>query len=92
MNRLLQRRRTLAIGIAALACAAFLPVLDNGFVGLDDGDLITRNPMVRRGLSWRGAAYAFTSLDTGNWHPITWLSHALDCQIFGLNPAGPPAS
>ena len=49
---------------------------------------ITDNPHVRAGLTWATVKWAFTTYDKANWHPLTWLSHALDCELFGLNPAG----
>jgi len=55
------------------------------FVNYDDDLYVYVNPMVRSGLSLRGTAWAFTSLYI-NWHPLTWLSHMLDVQLFGLNP------
>jgi len=63
-------------------------VVANGFVSLDDVDYITSNPMVRGGLSWRGAAWAFTTFHAANWHPLTWISLQLDVGLFGLAPAG----
>lgn len=60
----------------------------NSFISLDDPTYITENPVVREGLTTQGIAWAFTSTYAENWHPITWLSHMLDIQIFGLSPAG----
>lgn len=57
------------------------------FLNLDDDLYVTENTHVRAGLSWGTFAWAMTSTE-GNWHPLTWLSHALDCQLFRLNPAG----
>lgn len=56
---------------------------------MDDQTYVTGNPHVQEGLSWSTIRWAFTSTETAAyWHPVTWLSHALDCQLFGLNPAG----
>ena len=74
----------LLLGIT-LAC--FWPVGRLGFTGYDDWDYVTHNPMVRVGFSLDGLVWAFTSGAASNWHPLTWLSHMLDCQLFGLNPA-----
>ena len=75
--------------VLALATIAFYtPVVHNGFTNFDDDAYIVRNPHVRAGLTWQIFKWAFTSYDAANWHPLTWLSHALDCQLFGLNPAG----
>ena len=58
------------------------------FLNYDDQDYITDNRMVTAGLTLRGIVWAFTTDHSGNWHPLTWLSHMLDCSLFGLNPAG----
>ena len=77
-----------SLALAALVFAAFQPALNNGFVGYDDPDYVTSNLTVQQGLKWAGIKWAFTSTDAANWHPLTWLSHMLDVQLFGLNPAG----
>ena len=59
------------------------------FVTLDDYTFIVENPPVVQGLSWSGVRWAFTEAYSPNWHPVTWLSHMLDCSAFGLD-AGPP--
>ena len=51
-------------------------------------DYITDNPHVKAGLTWPGIVWAFQSGYAANWHPLTWISHMLDCQLYGLNPAG----
>lgn len=63
-------------------------VLQNDFVKYDDYTYIVENPYVRAGLTLKGIVWAFTSACAANWHPLTWLSHMLDVQLFGLNPAG----
>ena len=55
------------------------------FVTYDDPDYVTANPHVQAGLTFAGAAWAFTTGFAGNWFPLTWLSHMLDCQLFGLD-------
>ncbi|HEX5219242.1 MAG TPA: tetratricopeptide repeat protein [Verrucomicrobiae bacterium] len=82
------RLAVVSLGLAALVFAAFQPAFDNGFVGYDDPDYVTSNPTVQQGLNWAGIKWAFTSTEAANWHPLTWLSHMLDVQMFGLNPAG----
>lgn len=64
------------------------PVVRNDFVKFDDPEYITANRQVRSGMSRETARWAFTSIEQGNWHPLTWISHALDCGLFGLNPVG----
>jgi len=57
-------------------------------VNYDDPDYIIGNAHVTGGLTWANVVWAFTSNDAANWHPLTWLSHMMDCQLFGVNPAG----
>jgi tetratricopeptide (TPR) repeat protein len=57
-----------------------------GFVNLDDPLYITQNSHTQAGLSWENVRWAFTAMDASNWHPVTWLSHMLDVQIFGVRP------
>lgn len=71
----------LMTGTAAL----FLPVAWHEFVNYDTPLYITDNPMVRDGLSWRGVVWAFTEYHSSHWHPLTLVSHMLDCSLFGLN-------
>jgi protein O-mannosyl-transferase len=65
--------------------AVYWQVLGNGFC-FDDGKYITSNEHVSTGLTWENFKWAFTSGYASNWHPLTWLSHMLDCQVFKLNP------
>ena len=74
--------------LAALVLAAYGPALNCGFVPLDDPAYVTQNPYIQNGLTWQSVAWAFRAGYASNWHPLTWLSHALDIQLFGLNPAG----
>ncbi len=69
---------------------AFFPVIQNPFVSLDDDAYVVQNAQVQRGLTWDGVVWAFGRLHGAHtyWHPLTWISHMLDCQVFGLNPAG----
>jgi len=66
--------------------AAYEPIRHNGFVSYDDGAYITKNPNVTGGITRESVIWAFTNSHMGNWHPLTMLSHMLDCEIFGLNP------
>jgi tetratricopeptide (TPR) repeat protein len=65
---------------------AYLPVRQNGFIIFDDGDYLTQNHVVQSGLTWAGFKWAFLTWHASNWHPLTWLSHMLDCELFGLDP------
>jgi tetratricopeptide (TPR) repeat protein len=79
----------LCLALTGVVLLAYSPATHNGFLNYDDDTYITNNPHVRAGLTWATVQWAFTTYDQANWHPLTWLSHALDCQLFGLNPAGP---
>ena len=75
--------------LVVLTSAVYLRVERNPFIDFDDGTYVTNNPYVQDGLTWKTFTWAWTSAKlSGNWHPLTWLSHALDCQLYGLNPAG----
>lgn len=78
----------LAILIAVASLLVYLPVLRNGFVDLDDPAYVTQNDHVQTGVSWKNVRWALSSTEAANWHPLTWVSHMLDCQIFGRNAAG----
>ncbi len=67
---------------------AYAPIRHNDFTSYDDDDYITNNPNVQVGLTRQSVIWAFTTSHEANWHPITWLSHMLDCQLFGLEPLG----
>jgi len=66
----------------------FLPLLHNEFVNYDDPDYVTSNAAVQGGLTWGGVEWAFRSTQAANWHPVTWLSHMLDWQLYGGRPLG----
>jgi tetratricopeptide (TPR) repeat protein len=85
-------RKQLQIGICfalvLVTAALYWPLLQHGFVNLDDGAYITTNPHVQSGLTGAGLIWAFQIGYAAYWHPLTWLSHMLDCQLYGLNPTG----
>lgn len=74
------------IGLLLVAAifAVYSQVRTYGFVQYDDPTYVVDNPHVRGGLSAEGLAWAFTSEGVDNWFPLTWLSHMIDCQLFGL--------
>jgi protein O-mannosyl-transferase len=74
--------------LIVLTLLFYNPVVHNGFVFLDDSPYILKNPHIQNGLTWQTVKWAFSSFYIANWHPLSWLSHALDYQLFGLNPAG----
>jgi len=78
----------LSVLLAVVTIALYAPVLGHRFVLWDDHEYVTGNPHIRGGLSWSTIRWAFTATAAGNWHPVTWLSHAFDYQLFALNPAG----
>jgi hypothetical protein len=65
--------------------AVYMPAAQHGFTLYDDSDYVTENPMVENGLTWAGIKWAFTTGHASNWHPLTWISHMADCQLFGLD-------
>jgi Tfp pilus assembly protein PilF len=86
-----KQRTTLALLALLLSLgtlALYYPALQNGFVNYDDPDYVTSNFHVQQGLTSRSVKWAFTSTAEANWHPLTWISHMLDVQLFGLKPAG----
>jgi Tfp pilus assembly protein PilF len=66
----------------------YIPALDGAFVNYDDPAYVTANPHVLLGLSWGNVAWAFAATTEANWHPLTWISHMIDVQLFGVNPRG----
>jgi tetratricopeptide (TPR) repeat protein len=87
MNRDLSTHTTLALCalLIALTLALYWPVRTYDFVNFDDPDYVSANPMVQAGLTRDSIRWAFTQAHSSNWHPVTWMSHMLDCQFFGLN-------
>ncbi len=86
MNRF--RTALLATGVALATASAFAPALRNEFVNFDDDRYVTANTVVQQGLTAQGLRWACTSFHASNWHPLTWLTHMLDVELFGLEPAG----
>src|ERR1700742_2793261 len=84
----MSRPRLIGLLLALATLAVYLPVASHGFIIYDDGEYVTENKMVVGGLSTAGIQWAFTTFHSANWHPLTWLSHMMDCQLFGLNAAG----
>ena len=82
------RPRILGWLLALVTILAFWPATQNGFVNYDDDLYVTQNPVVQNGLTWSGVHWAFSKINVSNWHPLTWLSHMVDCELFRLNPGG----
>jgi len=72
--------------LIAITWAVFGQAVGHEFVNFDDPIYVSENDQVRAGLSWQGVAWAFTHVHSHNWHPLTTISHMLDCQLFGLKP------
>lgn len=77
-----------AIALFLVTLAVFLPTLRHDFVTYDDPAYVVGEPHVNTGLTWANVRWAWTSFEHSNWHPLTWLSHQLDCTLFGLAPWG----
>ena len=73
------------LGLAAMTFAIYAQVIGHQFITLDDPTYIRENPNVNRGVTLAGLAWAFTTFHAANWHPLTWISHMIDCQLFGAN-------
>ncbi|MGB0047357.1 MAG: glycosyltransferase family 39 protein, partial [Terriglobales bacterium] len=84
-----KRRLILCLLLVLATLALYNSVTRAPFLNYDDQVYVTDNLQVRAGLTWKTIGWAFRSSEQSNWHPITWLSHAFDCQVFGLNPEGP---
>ncbi|HTZ39708.1 MAG TPA: tetratricopeptide repeat protein [Syntrophales bacterium] len=74
------------VSLVLLTAAVYGQVYNHSFIQYDDPGYITENLVIYDGLSWKGLRWAFTTFTAANWHPLTWLSHMLDVQLFGLKP------
>ena len=81
----MRRERLIYPALFLITAAVFWPLGRCQFSGYDDNLYVTANTHVQQGLTWAGVRWAFQSTVAGNWHPVTCLSHMLDCQLFGLN-------
>src|SRR5271166_118497 len=87
----IRRPYCLAIVCALLVLAVvavFGRTVDHDFINFDDNEYVFENPIVQSGLSRANVVWAITAYYAGNWHPLTWLSHMLDCQLYHLKPGG----
>jgi protein O-mannosyl-transferase len=83
-----KRNKIVCLLLAVVTLALYNPVNRHPFVNYDDDRYVINNPHVRQGLTADNITWALTSTEQANWHPLTWMSHALDCSLFRLNPAG----
>ncbi len=84
-------RRPVAVAgllLTGITLALYWPVGGHEFINFDDHEYIIDNPHVRGGLTWPGVVWALGANYASNWHPLTWISHMLDCQLFGLHAGG----
>jgi hypothetical protein len=79
---------TLSLLLAGLTLGIYSRVGQHPFINYDDQVYVTENAHVRAGLTWDTFTWAWSSTEASNWHPVTWLSHATDCQLFGLEASG----
>jgi protein O-mannosyl-transferase len=80
-------RLTILLGALLVITTVVLyrPVAHHEFLDFDDSQYVTKNVHVRTGLTPGNVAWAFTSFYAANWHPLAWLSHMVDCQLFGMS-------
>jgi tetratricopeptide (TPR) repeat protein len=78
----------LCLALAAITFVVFGQTVQDEFINCDDPAYVYENPVVTQGLTLRGMVWAFSGFHADNWHPLTWLSHMLDCQLYGLRPGG----
>src|SRR4051794_13296561 len=84
----MRRVHWICFALAAITLAVYLPAYHADFVNYDDNDYVYENPHVIGGLTATNIRWAFGTTDVSYWHPITWLSHMLDAQLFGLHAGG----
>ena len=89
-NFLHNRRQEIIICIFLIASTltVYWQITNHEFINYDDGIYVTENYHVQSGLTFESIKWAFTTGHAANWHPVTWLSHMLDCELYGLNPMG----
>ena len=76
------------LGLAVVTFGIYAQVIGHRFIVLDDISYVEENPAVNRGVTLGGLAWAFTTFREGNWHPLTWIAHMIDSQIFGTFAGG----
>ena len=76
------------LGLAVVTFGIYAQVMGHQFITLDDDSYIKENPVVNRGVTFAGLAWAFTTFHQANWHPLTWIAHMIDSQLFGMIAGG----
>ena len=80
-------RIQLNLALIILTLLIYWPITGHEFLSFDDSQYVTENPRVTHGLNFESLVWAFTESYASNWHPLTWLSHMLDFELFGLEPS-----
>src|ERR1700722_20915367 len=83
-----KRTFVLSLLLVLLALGLYNPATHFQFINYDDNHYVSENPHVQAGLTWDTVKWAFTSFEQANWHPLTWISHVLDCGLFSLKQTG----
>jgi protein O-mannosyl-transferase len=91
LARASRRPAFICLLLVAVTIAVYGRVVGFEFINYDDSDYIVENAPVQAGLTWRGTVWALGTRHAGNWHPLTWVSHMLDVEVFGTGAAGPHA-
>src|SRR5512139_1612417 len=84
----MSRSLIICLVLVVITAGVYLQAGDHEFINYDDPLYVTNNPQVKAGLTGKNILWAFSTTRASNWHPLTWLSHMLDVQLFGLNPRG----
>ena len=84
----MRRSVLLCLVLACITLGIFWQIGDHQFINYDDPLYVTNNTHVKEGLTGKNILWAFTTTTASNWHPLTWLSHMTDVEVFGLNPRG----
>jgi tetratricopeptide (TPR) repeat protein len=78
----------ICLALAVVTLAVYWPLTSHPFINFDDDEYIVGNSHVTSGMTWTNIVWAFQSGEAANWHPLTWISHMMDCDLYGLNPGG----
>jgi tetratricopeptide (TPR) repeat protein len=78
----------ICLALALVTAALYWPITRNGFINFDDDEYIVGNRHITSGVTWTNVVWAFKSGEAANWHPLTWMSHMADCDLFQLDPGG----
>jgi hypothetical protein len=81
---IISRSIVIVIALVLLVWIVYAQTLKHPFINYDDDEYVTQNKIVSQGLTFKGIIWAFTTNHAGNWHPVAWLSHMLDCQLYDL--------